>query len=351
MEELPNPAVDPRSQRKDLITKLREARGSDLVITYVTSTRPALEAAMALDAVRCFHDHLPEKPVKQLDLVIHSNGGDGVVPWRLMTLLHEYAEKVDVLVPHRAFSAATLAALGAHQITMHPMGMLGPIDASVNNPLGPTNPASGQSVPVSGEDVAAFYAVVREDLDIKQEEQVIQAFRVLAEKVHPLVLGSVKRSNAQSRMLGEKLIALRTKFEPEHKELLEELTTKLYYHGHPINRKEAADLGLDIAPPDPKVEAALWDLYLAYEQAMEMQTPFDPVAIAVGSGVEPPPSPAPQQLIFMPVPNVLTMPMVVVESEARSDVYEQDFQLSVARGPLGMFHGQVVSVRSEWVSY
>ena len=142
IEELPDPPVDPRSQRKELITKLREARGSDLVITYVTSTRPALEAAMALDAVRCFHDHLPEKPVKQLDLVIHSNGGDGVVPWRLMTLLHEYAEKVDVLVPHRAFSAATLAALGAHQITMHPMGMLGPIDASVNNPLGPTNPAS-----------------------------------------------------------------------------------------------------------------------------------------------------------------------------------------------------------------
>jgi hypothetical protein len=135
----PAPPATLRDNRRELLTRLREVRGSDLVLTYITSTRPALEAAMALDAVRCFHDHLPAERVDQLDLVVHSNGGDGVVPWRLMTLLHEYAKKVDVLVPHRAFSAATLAALGAHEITMHPMGMLGPIDASVNNPLGPIN--------------------------------------------------------------------------------------------------------------------------------------------------------------------------------------------------------------------
>lgn len=88
----------------------------------------------------------------------------------------------------------------------------------------------------------------------------------------------------------------------------------------------------------------------ALKALMEMQTPFDPVAIAVGSGLEPPPSP-PEALLYMPVPEALTQPMVIVDSEGRSDVYEHDFQLSVARGPLGMFHGQVVSVRSEWVSY
>jgi hypothetical protein len=142
----------PRDRRRRLLAELRKERGSDVLIAYVTSTRPALEAGMAQDAIRPFFDHLPSEPVKQLDLVIHSNGGDGVVPWRLMTLLHEYAEKVDVLVPHRAFSAATLAALGAHEIVMHPMGMLGPIDASIVNPLGPVDNMSGQRVPVSGED-------------------------------------------------------------------------------------------------------------------------------------------------------------------------------------------------------
>jgi hypothetical protein len=31
-----------------------------------------------------------------------SNGGDGIVPWRLMTLLRERAKRVNVLVPHHA---------------------------------------------------------------------------------------------------------------------------------------------------------------------------------------------------------------------------------------------------------
>jgi len=338
----------PRAVRSRLIEDLRRARGSDVVLTYITSTRPALEAGMALDAVRCFYDHLPSERVGQLDLVIHSNGGDGVVPWRLMTLLHEYAEKVDVLVPHRAFSAATLAALGAHEIMMHPMGMLGPIDASINNPLGPVN-AVGQPVPVSGEDVAAYYALVRDDLGIR-EEQIVQAFQVLADKVHPLVLGNVKRGSAQSRMLGEKLIALRSRVDQEHRDLLEQLTTKLYYHGHPINRIEAKELGLDIADPDPACEAALWALYVEYEVAMNMTTPFDPVAIGLAGGVEPPISPAPQQLIYASLPAPLTVPMVMVESEHRCDVFEQELQISVARGPLGLFHGNVVAVRAEWVA-
>jgi len=338
-----------RDRRRRLLAELRKERGSDVVLTYITSTRPALEAVMALDAVRCFHDHLPAERVDRLDLVLHSNGGDGVVPWRLMTLLHEYAKKVDVLVPHKAFSAATLAALGAHEITMHPMGMLGPIDASVNNPLGPTN-AVGQPVPVSGEDVAAFYALVTDDLAIKQEEQVVQAFKVLAEKVHPLVLGNVKRGSAQSRMLGEKLIALRSKVGDEHRDLLEQLTTKLYYHGHPINRIEAKELGLPIAKANPSVESALWDLYLAYEEEMNMTAPFDPVALALAGGLEPPISPAPQQLIFAPFHELVTAPMVIVESEDRCDTYESDLQISLARGPMGVFHGNVVAMRTEWVT-
>lgn len=339
----------PRQERKRLLAQLREARGSDVVLTYITNTRPALEASMALDAVRCFFDHLPDEKVARLDLVLHSNGGDGVVPWRLMTLLHEYAEKVDVLVPHRAFSAATLAALGAHEIMMHPMGMLGPIDASINNPLAPTDPM-GQRVPVSGEDVAAFYALVRDDLGIRQEEQLVQAFQVLAEKVHPLVLGNVKRASSQSRMLGEKLVALRSTVEAEHRDLLEQLTTKLYYHGHPINRIEAKELGLPVAEPDPAAERALWALYLAYEEEMEMTTAFDPVAIALNGGLEPPISPAPQQLIYAPYPQVVTAPMVIVESEGRCDAFEQDLQISVARRPMGMYHGNVVAMRAEWVS-
>lgn len=117
-----------REQRIELIRNLRLAREVDLTLAYVTSSRPGVAAQMSIDAVRRIGDHMPDQPVKSIDLFISSDGGDSIVPWRLMTLLREYAETVDVLVPHRAFSAATLTALGANTIVMHPMGMLGPID-------------------------------------------------------------------------------------------------------------------------------------------------------------------------------------------------------------------------------
>ena len=42
--------------------------------------------------------------------------------------------------------------------------------------------------------------------------------------------------------------------------------------------------------------------------------------------------------------------MVAVESEKRADVFEQDLQISVARGPLGAYYGNQVALRQEWVA-
>lgn len=238
----PNPSTA-RARRADLIKKLREKRGSDVLISYITSTRPNGGAQMGQDAIRRFVDLLPPKPVDKIDLFLHSNGGDGIVPWRLMTLLREYAKEVDVLVPSHAFSAATLACLGADKIVMHPMGMLGPIDPTVGDPYGDPDPQTGQPRGVSVEDVAAYIALVKEDVGIRHEDELVQAFAKLADKVHPLTLGHAKRGTAQARMLGEKLLRLRDPQMESHKisTLIEELTTKLYYHGHPIGRREAEE--------------------------------------------------------------------------------------------------------------
>ena len=49
----------------------------------------------------------------------------------------------------------------------------------------------------------------------------------------------------------------------EHKinEIVENLTSKLYFHGHPINRKEAdEDLGLKISKSNAAIEEIMWKL-------------------------------------------------------------------------------------------
>jgi len=109
------------------------------VLSYVTSTRPGLEHQMKPEHVRLLYEHLSQMTGSPIDLFIHSNGGDATFPWRLVNLIRECAGDAEfsVLVPYRAFSAATLTALGADKIVMHKMGNLGPTDPTVTNSFNP----------------------------------------------------------------------------------------------------------------------------------------------------------------------------------------------------------------------
>src|SRR5579863_6404227 len=159
-----------RASRRGLIEQLQTARGDRLVIAYVTSTRPGHEIQIADDAFRIIFDHLEAAKAQAkagVDLFIHSNGGSGTAPWRIVSLIRQYTDNVTVLVPHHAFSAATLIALGANKIVMHKMGCLGPIDPSVTNIFNPPNPTSpGQLAPISVEDVTAYFKFVTDEVGI-----------------------------------------------------------------------------------------------------------------------------------------------------------------------------------------
>ena len=269
----------PLKDRRKAIQKLQEQHGSR-VICYLTSTRDNMQASMAIDVIRLVYEHLRSiGRTGKIDLFLHSDGGDPTVAWRLVTLIREYCDSLSVIVPHRAFSAATMAALGADEIVMHPLGMLGPIDpttANAFNPRDPTNPQ--QPLPISVEDVAAYVALVKEDVGIAHEDELVQSFNVLAQQVHPLALGNVKRITQQGRMLAKKLLGLhmdRSSEEHQIDQIVEALSSRLYYHGHPINRREAKDdLGLKIIEPDGPTEDTIWELYGHYEEEMALAEPF-----------------------------------------------------------------------------
>jgi len=275
----------PRAKRKELIEKLETARSKRLVIVYVTSTRFGHEIQIADDAFRLIYEHLElgrEQAKHGVDLFIHSNGGSGTVPWRIVSLIRQYTKKLAVLVPHRAFSAATLIALGADEIVMHKMGCLGPIDPSVTNIFNPSHPMNpGQLLPISVEDVTAFFKLVKDEVGIKHEDELVQALIALTEKIHPLAIGNVQRSHNQSRLMARKLLRLHMKSEsqePEIERLIDILKSNLFYHGHPINREEAkTDLKLKVVVPQAEVESLMWELYLQYEEDLKLNEPFNPL--------------------------------------------------------------------------
>jgi hypothetical protein len=274
----------PRPERQELLRSIQTARGGRLLISYVTSTRPGFEVSIADDVVEVFHEHLEKGKVaadRGVDLFIHSNGGSGTVPWRLVSLIRQYTKKFAVLVPHHAFSAATLIALGADEIIMHKMGCLGPIDPSVQNIFNPQNPLNpGQLAPISVEDVSAYFKLVKDEVGITHEDELVQTLLSLTEKVHPLALGNVQRSHNQSRMIAKKLLHLHIGTENDHdiQQLIDNLKSNLFYHGHPINRLEARnDLKLKVTDADPGVEDMMWRLYSDYADQMRLREPFNPV--------------------------------------------------------------------------
>jgi hypothetical protein len=282
---------------------------------------------MAMDAVRVIYEHLEGgESSDNVDLFIHSNGGEGTVPWRLVTLIRERAKKFSVLVPFRAFSAATLTALGADEVVMHPMGMLGPTDASVTNAFNPRDKVNPMvRLPINVEDVTAYIALIKEDAGIQHEDELVKAFECLAKRVHPLALGNVKRSLSQSRMMAKKLLQLHmdvAKKAHDIDEIVDKLTSKLYYHGHPINRREAREhVGLTaVVDPPQKVERLMWKPYLDYEDDMKLSEPLDPAS---------------QFLTEFPSlvdgQSKTTKPQkartVWIESKARADFYEVEYEL------------------------
>jgi hypothetical protein len=317
------------------IEKMRDSK----VICYLTSVRPNINAAMSDDAVREMFDHLlllGERPVKQLDVFLSSNGGNGTVPWRMISLLREFATKVAVLIPFRAYSAATMLALGADQIVMGPFAEMGPIDPTVTNEFNPVDPNTHQRIGISVEDVKAYISFIKETVGIRHEDELIQAIQILAQQVHPLALGNVERFLSQNRLIARKIML--THYEKddtarhEMEEIIETLASKLYFHGHPINRREAREeLKLKVLENvPPELETAMWKLYQDFETELENRTTFDPMASIYNAA--PAPTPVPGQLSVVPPGTSATFDQTLsfVESARLSSAFKLQRRLVVA---------------------
>lgn len=272
------------AERSAKLVALEALRNSRL-ITLVTSVRQGINASLADEQVRVIYDHLllirgKEKVIPRLDLFIVSNGGDSTVPWRLISAFREFAEKVGVLVPYRAYSAATLTAIGADEIVMGPFAQLGPIDPTVQNDFNPLDERTNQRIGISVEDVKSYLQFIKTTAEIKGESEVMRAVEGLVAKVHPLALGNVERFIQQSRLIAKKL--LKTHMDDTQDGLIDtivdHLASKLYFHGHPISRAEATnELHLPMVVQSTReMDDALWALYLEYERLFEMDKMYNP---------------------------------------------------------------------------
>ena len=271
--------------KKLLIQQIEGLRRSR-VVTYLTSDRQGpVNARVAMDIIPIVSRQLRAiGKTPNIDLFLYSTGGDTMVPWRLVSMAREYCDKFSVLVPYKAHSAATMIALGADEIVMSDLSELSPIDPSTANVFNPTDPQNAQNkIPISVEDVMAYFDLAKNKFGIKNDEELAKIFNKFVEanpQIHPLALGNVNRTHNLIRMLAKRLLkSHKTPMkEDEIEKIVDYFTEKLYSHQYFIGRKEAKeDLGLKIVQyADSVLSKAMTDLYEEYKKEMDLGTVWNP---------------------------------------------------------------------------
>lgn len=262
-----------------MIGDLEKKRRSK-VIVYFTGDRRPFGSRIAEDVVRPIYEHLENLDFgngrKVIDLFLYSRGGDVSVPWRIASMVREFCEEFNVLVPYKAQSAATLLSLGADNIIMGKKAELGPIDPTLVKATIGEGALPQQEISV--EDVNSFLSFVKERANITDQSALAQLVGTLINQISPLTLGNVNRQNSHIRLVARKLLTSRKEKMDEEKinSVIETLTEKIYSHGHGIGRKEAKDIGLPIIFPDDKTENSIWQLYLKYEDFLKLNDPIYP---------------------------------------------------------------------------
>jgi Serine dehydrogenase proteinase len=330
-----------RKLRIELIAALEKERNSR-ILCYLTSDRRNLEARIAKDALPYIYEHLKIfGHVPKIDLFLFTNGGDTLAGFGIVNKIREFCEQFGVLVPFKALSCGTLICLGADQIVMNEMGTLSPIDPSVGseyNPVGrPGTPQAGQLLPLSVEDVAAFLNFAKSEGQINNLENV---FLKLASEVNPIALGRAFRAREQIIMLGQKLLSThREKLNASETErIVNYLSRELGSHDYEISRTEAKEKIGKVIDATTNESDAMWKLYGAYRDTMELDSAFDPEMI-LGTN---------QQMKY-------ESNLAIVESTSRLDFFNQvwDMRRIKIPQPQGLVAEAIQHkvMKAGWVKY
>ncbi len=262
------------AHRQSLLKQVEEQRTSK-VLLYVTGDRRGLETKIGQDVIDLLVDHLDAMgPVPRISLVLYTRGGDIAAAWNLVNVIRMFCDEFEVIVPSRCTSSGTLVCLGADRIVMTRQAILGPIDPTIQHPLGPAIPgASGDArADVSVEAVNGYLDAVSRYAD--NADTRAQALASLAEKIHPLVLGQVFRSRQQIRDLARRLLNRQSLDGDNINKIVDFLCSETGSHDYTINRREAVSLGLNVEKCSADLYRTVKDISNSYSHQMEFRSPY-----------------------------------------------------------------------------
>jgi hypothetical protein len=216
--------------------------------------------------------------LSQLDVLIHSRGGDINDAYRCLRCIRRHARAVTVIVPFIAKSAATFVAVGGDEILIGVDGELGPLDAQVADPAGSLHGVSALNEFKSLEAIRDFalqtldlmveHLMEKADMDIPyaldRAQQVAAEFAgPLYNQVRPRDLGRFSRHLAVGEAYALRVMT-RWGYADRRREDVEKIVGYLVSgypaHDYIIDLDEAKAIGLKARELDPVVDDLGWQL-------------------------------------------------------------------------------------------
>ncbi len=191
---------------------------------------------------------------KAVDILLHSPGGRPDATERLVGLLRGAFQEVNFLIPHSAYSAATMLALSGNCIILHPSATLGPIDPQING--------------IPARSIKRGFEKIKEKI-AKEGPETLPAYIPLIEKYSIDLLELCEDSEKLSKELvstwlkkymfrGEKGVGRKISkavkyFSDYDKHLM---------HSRPLPLEKLTEFGLKIELADETLRELLWEAYI-----------------------------------------------------------------------------------------
>lgn len=247
--------------RHDLVRKIEAQTERSLIVYFADVRHPG--GSLDRDDIAPFGDLL-EKAGADLDLLIHSAGGDIDAAEKIVYMCRSRAKSFRVIVPEYAKSAATLIALAGDAILMGYASELGPIDPQIviTTPEGRRVQRPARSFLDGLEDIKK---------KVEAEGGLSPVYYPPLSQLDPAMLDYCNKTIKRSRQFAVRW--LKKYMCADNPAKAEEIADRLLdvdrylSHGIVINHEEARDMGLKVEylPPENDLWRGLWILHCVYQ--------------------------------------------------------------------------------------
>ncbi len=258
-------------ERYELLKSVESLHKNSFALSIIHGNKqplPLFSTQFALDILPILYDIFEKKSkdITTLNLILRSSGGVIESPLPIVNLFREYFSTINVYVPEKAHSAATLIALCGNKIIMSPLSSLSPIDPQISY-QSKGNKDEMLNFQFSTEDIYGYYKLL-DKLRITDDNR-IQALQFLIDSIqNPTLLGQIERVRDLIKIIADRILISNTIDETKKQIIIKKLVEDIPSHNYLISRKEAKELGLPIKDENAKEHEILYKLFKAYLSAL-----------------------------------------------------------------------------------